>query len=81
MDRLTARTENGHDMEQDEKTERLEIELAALRAQLDQTRQEMEAAVKCISDVETYLNLGSPKYINLTINEWRGRKEGGNANG
>ena len=35
------------------------------------------AAVKCICDIETYLELGSAKYIKKTIDSWRGPQEAG----
>ncbi len=48
---------------------RLDIKylLSALARKCEHERQ----AVKCISDIETYLELGSPKYIRKTIDGWR----------
>ena len=34
-------------------------------------RMREQAAVKCICDIETYLALGSAKYIKKTIDAWR----------
>lgn len=48
-----------------------------LRAQLAESRRRERAAVRCINDIETYLELGSPKYIRATIDTWRGPSEAG----
>lgn len=48
--------------------EKLQADNATLKADL-------AAAKKCISDVETYLEMGSGKYAYLVIQGWRGRKE------
>lgn len=44
----------------------------ALKTVIEQLVKERDAAVKCIKDIETYLQMGSAKYIDKTIKEWRG---------
>lgn len=52
---------------------RLQIELHKQAADaIEQLVKERDAAVKCIEDIETYLQMGSAKYIDKTIKEWRG---------
>ena len=49
----------------------------SLQSQLAEAQRREQAAVKCIYDIETYLQLGSAKYIKSTIDNWRGpQKEG-----
>ena len=43
-----------------------------LRSSLARLTAERDAAVKCISDTETYIQLGSRKYAEKTIADWRG---------
>lgn len=43
----------------------------SLNTQLKRKCQHEQSAVKCICDIETYLELGSPKYIKKTIEAWR----------
>lgn len=47
-----------------------------LRADRDRLQAELDAAKKCIYDVQTYLDLGSAKYIAATIKQWRGKENG-----
>jgi uncharacterized protein (UPF0335 family) len=49
------------------KIERLQVENATLKAERD-------AAVRCISDIETYLELGTGKFAYKAIQAWRGVK-------
>ena len=55
--------------------EQLRTENASLREQLAEAQRRADAAVKCIEDVETYLGLGSAKYIKKTIDAWRGTQD------
>lgn len=59
---------------------------ADLENQLAAAQAERDAAVKCIRDTETYIQLGSRKYAEKTISDWRGlcaenAPEGGNGDG
>lgn len=45
--------------------------IESLAAELARVMAERDAAVKCINDVQTYLELGSAKYIAHTIRCWR----------
>lgn len=54
-----------------------ELNLEHVTYALSASQAREKAAVACIRDIETYLYLGSPKYIKKTIDEWRGPKEGG----
>lgn len=48
--------------------------LCAAEADRDRLQAELDAAKKCINDVQTYLDLGSAKYIAATIKQWRGKE-------
>ena len=50
----------------------MKAEVESLRSQLKRKCQHEADAVKCIYDIETYLELGSAKYIKQTIDDWRG---------
>lgn len=52
----------------------------ALRSKLEELERRRQAAVKCIYDIETYLELGSPKYIRKVIDKWREPQEAGDTN-
>jgi hypothetical protein len=47
-------------------------EIARLTAELAAEKKRADDSEKCIYDVETYLQMGSAKYIAKTIKEWRG---------
>lgn len=57
---------------------------ATAQANLDLARRlasvtaERDAAVKCITDVETYMELGSGKFAYKTVQNWRRAKEEAN---
>lgn len=42
---------------------------------IEQLAKERDAAVKCIEDIETYLQWGAPQYAYKVIEEWRGVTE------
>jgi len=48
-----------------------------LLERLEESRRKEQVAVKCINDVETYLDLGSGKYAYRVIQKWRGPQEVG----
>lgn len=45
-------------------------------AEKNRLQAELDAAKKCVNDVQTYLDLGSAKYIAATIKQWRGKENG-----
>lgn len=47
----------------------------AVKEQLKRKCLDECAAVKCICDIETYLMLGSAKYIKRTIEDWRTQQD------
>lgn len=53
-------------------------ELALLKEQNAQLVKERDAAVKCIEDIETYLQWGAPQYAYKVIEEWRGVRDADN---
>lgn len=50
-------------------------QLESQQVRLAETQQQLQAAAKCIYDVETYLELGSGKYAYGVIQHWRGPQE------
>ena len=46
-----------------------------LRTELEQVKQERDAAVNCIKEIEDALNFQRISAISLRISEWRGQKE------
>jgi hypothetical protein len=51
--------------------------IKSLQSQLAESQRREQAAVKCIDDIETYLELGSGKFAYNTIKKWRGTKDAG----
>lgn len=39
---------------------------------IEQIVKERDEAIKCIDDIETYLQWGAPKYAHKVIEKWRG---------
>lgn len=48
-----------------------DAEIERLKMLAERALNHEQCAVKCICDVETYLELGAPKYIKRVIDKWR----------
>ena len=60
--------------ENDFSSECLDENMRQAADEIDRLQKELDAAVKCIDDTETYLEMGSGKYAYGVIRKWRGRE-------